>query len=152
MLRPYLNDFFRESFPASLLVRPRLVSSHRQHRIEKQYPLGCPALQIAVLGNDNAAVTRKLFVNVPQARRDLDTVGHGEAQPHRLANIVVRVLTQDDHSHFAWWARVQCTKNIPGLREDLNTRFPLSLDKTLQIFKVLFRKLTIQCFAPNFAG
>mmetsp|Transcript_12906 Transcript_12906/g.36176 ORF Transcript_12906/g.36176 Transcript_12906/m.36176 type:complete len:262 (+) Transcript_12906:1424-2209(+) len=146
--RDRLYDLLGECLPAPLAVGPRGVCSHGEHGIEQQDALGGPFLEVPVRRGHCPAVGFQLLVDVPKTHRNLNPVGHGEAQSHGLPDVVVRVLTQDHYLHLAWGAGVERAEDVPRLREYLDLSLPLRVYETLQRQKVFTRELILESVHP----
>ena len=77
--------------PAKSLVRRRFVRSHCERSVEEQNALAGPVFQAAVAGTgeNNSRIFEQLFIHVDQGWRGSDAIGNTEAQPVRLAVIVI---------------------------------------------------------------
>eukprot|EP00982_Pelagococcus_subviridis_P002747 21121-Pelagococcus_subviridis.AAC.16 len=143
LLRQRPDRRVREHLPTFLAVRVRLVRANRQRRVEHQHALRRPLVQVPVRRFLAPQVVPELFVNITQARRNLDPLRYGEAQPHRLTVVVVRVLPEDDHLHVRRRARVEGSEHVLRRREHLSAGAPLALQEGLQVPEVLLLELRL---------
>ncbi len=99
-----------------MALRP--VALHGEHGVEQEYALGSPAAQVAVVGYGQAQVGLQLLVNVDQRRRHPHPLGHGEAQAHSLAGVVVRVLPKDHYFDLLKGRRIERIEDEAPRRVD----------------------------------
>mmetsp|Transcript_45237 Transcript_45237/g.115762 ORF Transcript_45237/g.115762 Transcript_45237/m.115762 type:complete len:310 (-) Transcript_45237:202-1131(-) len=138
----------REGLPALSGVRVGLVRAHCQHRVEHEYSLRCPLLQVAVRHDAAPAVRGQLLIDVQQARGALSVGRHAEAEAHGLAGPVVGVLPQDHHLDFVQRDGVVCTKDERLRREDRLPPGPLLLEELLQLRHVWLGKIRAHGLPP----
>ena len=89
-----------------------------------------------------------LFVDVDERRRDGGSVRYGEREPHGLSGFVVRVLSDDDHSHLVERTGVEGIKNKTGRRE-APTGLILITHIIGEEFEIRFVKLRLQHASPR---
>ena len=109
-----------------------------------------PAFEVPVRGRIDAQVVVKFLEDVDERRGRLDSHGHREAQPVRLARMVVRVLPDDDRLDLVDGAVVERRKNLgAGWIDDVVLR--LLLQKFFfNLFKIRLLELVGEQMEPRF--
>jgi hypothetical protein len=105
---------------------------YRQGRVQQEDTLACPGLQRAVLGQRDAVVRLQFCPDasqrVRQARPEIPRNGEGE--PHRMASVRVRILSEDDRTDGVKRRCVKSRQDLRGSRQDevstTSVRDPLS--------------------------
>ena len=93
-LRESLDGGIGEQLPASMLVRPRLMSTHGECGVEQENPLVGPSDEVAACErNVGAEVAIDFLDDVDQRGRDGNAGRHGETESVCLSGLVVGVLT-----------------------------------------------------------
>ncbi len=91
------DDGVGERLPTMPLMRSGTVRADGQDGVEQQHALIGPTREIAARGARSAEVVGDLFEDVLKRGGKGRAVLHREAEPVRLAGLVVGVLTDDDH-------------------------------------------------------
>ena len=141
------DNGIRKVFPAFSLMRIRLVSPDRQHRVQHENSLLCPLLQISVVGDVTPQIIVKLRIDVLERRRNPLPRQHGKRQTVSLIGPVIGILPQDQNLHILQSRQMQRIENIVGRRIDGSGIVFLS-DKFIQFFIIRFSELSSDCFHP----
>ena len=112
------DDGVGEGLPALSGVRGRFVGPHGEHRVEQQYALLGPAVEVARERHGYARVVGDLLENVLERRRKGYAVGHGETEAVGLSGSVVGVLPDDDHLQAVERAFVECAEDVAAARKN----------------------------------
>ena len=145
-LREPLDDGVGELLPAYACVACGHVGSHGERCVEEQYALLGPAFQVAVGRGSDAQIVVEFLEDVDERGRRLDADGHGEAEPVRLARIVVGVLPDDDRLHLVYGAEVERRENLGARRVD-DVMFRLFLEElVLDLREIRLFELVLQNF------
>ena len=108
-----------KSFPATTSVRGRLVSPHRQHRIEHQHPLLRPAIKVSAHRNRHAQVVGNLLEDIAQRWRKVNPVIDRKTQAIRLTVTVIRILANNHNLQLFKRTLIKGSEYISRLRKDL---------------------------------
>ena len=92
------NDCIGEIFPAVFPVRASLMRADGQHGIQQQDALLRPADQRTGFRHRQIQVCIQFLEDVAQRRRKTDAVPHRKSQPVRLSVVMIRILSQNNHS------------------------------------------------------
>ena len=108
-----------------------------------------PAFEVAVRGRIDAEVVVKFLEDVDERRGRLDSHGHREAQPVRLARIVVGVLPDDDRLDLVDGAVVERRENLgTGRVHDVMLRLLLQ-ELFFNLFKIRLFELVGEQVQPG---
>ena len=145
LLLQFINDFIGKPLPSQLLMGQRLPFFHRQDRIQQQYAILRPVLQIPVSGKRHLVLILQLLVHIPQGRWDLHPVIHRKRHPMRLALTMIGILPQDHHLHILLRGLLEGLENLPLRRIDL-LRLVFPGQSPVQVIQILLFLLPLdQC-------
>src|SRR5207248_10645435 len=86
-----------DMLPTLAGVRGRGSAAHGEYGVEQQYPLRRPTGEVAVPGRLDAEVVAQFLEHVTQRGRHRDALPDAEAQPVRLAGLVVWILAENEY-------------------------------------------------------
>mgnify|MGYP007078628893 CR=1 FL=1 len=91
---------------------------YSQHRVEHQYSLLGPAVEVAARGNRRAGVVGYFLEDVLQRGWERHAVRHGETESVGLSFAVIGVLSDDYHFEFVERAFVESPEDVAAARVD----------------------------------
>src|SRR5674476_1463803 len=111
------DDGVGEVLPTAGAVRVWSAGTHREHCVEEEDSLACPAFEVPALGWSNLGVAFELLPDLAQRWWELP-LRDREGETVRLPLSVVRVLAQDDNAHLGVWGQLERTEHLLSSRID----------------------------------
>lgn len=143
-----LKNGVRELLPPSSLVRISFMRPNCQHSIEQQDPLLRPGFQATVIGHGAIEVYIQFLENVLQGRWSRHSVPNRKAEPMGLADVVIRILTQDHDPDFVERRQFKGREDfLPGRIDGMESG--LVGKKAFQIGKIGLGNLTSENRCPG---
>ncbi len=142
------NGSIGEFFPAFVLMAAGTVCLDCECSVEEQDSLFCPMSEVSRCGNRLSQVAVEFLVDIIQRRRYGYTLAHRETEPLRLPDLMVRVLSDDDHTYLVERAYIKRTEDLCSRREALPCAVGLT-HKLREQLEVRFVELGLQDLPPT---
>ena len=143
-------DGVGEFFPSYPFVRCGLSGAHREDRVQQQHALPGPGLEVVGPAHPDAQVALYFLIDVHERGGSGHAVGHREAQAHRLAWIMIRVLTQDNHFDILHRSELEGPENAVSRGIDGLSLLLFGMEIRDKPRKVRLVELTLQGLSPGF--
>ena len=96
----------------------------------------------------NAKVAFQLLIDVDEAWRRPDSIGHGETQPVSLARSMIGILAKDDDTNFIKRREVERSKPVGSGGEDPLSGIALGQQEMFQVRHIILHELALQRLEP----